>query len=568
MDHESINQQAIGQCAAILRAAIDNAVAEGALPGEPLPALTVTAADPDHADFASNIAMASAKALRLPPRKIAETLVSRMDFADTYIERAEIAGPGFINFFLRPVWYARALQSITACGEHFGRTGYGAGKKVMVEFVSANPTGPMHMGNARGGAIGDVLAAALDAAGYDVTREFYINDAGNQIEKFGVSLEARYLQLYQGEETVLMPEDGYQGEDIIDRAKEFAAIHGDKFVDSDSAARKKALVDYALPHNIEALRSDLATYRIEYDNWFHESSLYADGAVERVVDILTERGLTYKRDGALWYKATEYGGEKDEVLIRQNGNATYFAADIAYHYNKFAQRGFDTVIDVWGADHHGHVARLKGAMDAIGLDGGKLDIVLMQLVRLMKDGAPYKMSKRTGRSITLSDLLEMVPIDAARFLFNMREPNSTMDFDLDLAVAETSQNPVYYVQYANARICSVFKKAAEQNVAERDVAETELLMLREPEELALIRRLAELPDELIYAASHYDPARLTHYIIDVATLLHKFYDQKRCRILGIDNEPLMQARFRLCRCTRTVIVNAMGLLKIDVPERM
>jgi arginyl-tRNA synthetase len=403
----------------------------------------------------------------------------------------------------------------------------------------------------------------MEAEGYDMSREFYINDTGNQIEKFGMSLEARYLQLYKDD--IVFPEDGYHGEDITDRAKEFAAIHGDKLVDADSDDRRKALIDYALPKNIASLREDLSLYHIEYDRWFPDSSLYEDGTVDKVMNLMKERGLTYEKDGAVWYKATEYGGEKDEVLIRQNGVATYFAVDIAYHYNKFAIRGFDTVIDVWGADHHGHVARIKGAMDAIGLSGDKLDIVLMQLVRLMKDGEPYRMSKRTGRSITLRDLIDLVPIDAARFHFNMREPGSTMDFDLDLAVEQSSQNPVYYVQYAHARICSILKKLTEDGVTIRGVTAKELAGLTDPAEISLIRRLAEYPGEIVTASVRRDPARLTHSVIDIATLYHKFYTTCHVRI---DDEALMQARIALCLATRTVLAGALSLLKIGAPETM
>ena len=457
------------------------------------------------------------------------------------------------------------MQAVLDCGRDYGRSDVGGGKKVMVEFVSANPTGPMHMGNARGGAIGDCLAAALDFAGYEVTREFYVNDAGNQIAKFGKSLEARYLQLFLGEEAVEFPEDGYHGEDIKTRAREFADLHGDRYVNAPSEERLQALIAYALPANVEGLRRDLEKYRITYDVWFSEQSLHDSGAVMDAVKLLTSRGMTYEKDGAVWYKGTEMGEEKDEVLVRANGIPTYFAADIAYHYNKFAVRGFDRVIDVWGADHHGHVARMKGAMDAIGLSGDKLDIVLMQLVRLMKDGQPYKMSKRTGKAITLTDLLEEIPIDAARFFFNMREPNSTLDFDLDLAVEETNQNPVYYVQYAHARICSIFKNLAAEGITPRAVTPEELDRLTAPEERELIRQIASLPDEIIAAAHNYDPARMTHYVIDAATLFHKFYNA--CRVKGED-ESLMQARLALCQATRTVLENVLGLLKISAPESM
>ena len=521
--------------------------------------------DTSHGDFASNAAMVNAKNAGKAPRDIAAALLEAMDFTGSYFVAAETAGPGFMNFRLGQNWFSDSVQSVLDCGADYGRSDYGHGEKVMVEFVSANPTGPMHMGNARGGAIGDCLASALDFAGYEVCREFYINDAGNQIVKFGKSLEARYLQLYLGEDAVEFPEDGYQGEDIKVRAKEFADLHGDKYVNAPSEERTQALIDYALPANVEGLRRDLEKYRIKYDVWFSEKSLHESGAVMDVVKLLSDRGMTYEKDGAVWYKATEFGAEKDEVLVRANGIPTYFTADIAYHYNKFAVRGFDRVIDVWGADHHGHVARMKGSMDAIGLDGSKLDVVLMQLVRLMKDGQPFKMSKRTGKAITLTDLLEEIPIDAARFFFNMREPNSTLDFDLDLAVEETSQNPVYYVQYAHARICSILKNLAAEGISPRPVTAAELDLLTASEEKELIRKLATLPEEIIGAAKNYDPARLTHYVIDTATLFHKFYNA--CRVKG-EEEPLMQARLALCMATRIVIENVLGLLKITAPESM
>ena len=521
--------------------------------------------DTSHGDFASNAAMVNAKNAGKAPRDIAAALLEAMDFTGSYFVAAETAGPGFMNFRLGQNWFSDSVQSVLDCGADYGRSDYGHGEKVMVEFVSANPTGPMHMGNARGGAIGDCLASALDFAGYEVCREFYINDAGNQIVKFGKSLEARYLQLYLGENAVEFPEDGYQGEDIKVRAKEFADLHGDKYVNAPSEERTQALIDYALPANVEGLRRDLEKYRIKYDVWFSEKSLHESGAVMDVVKLLSDRGMTYEKDGAVWYKATEFGAEKDEVLVRANGIPTYFTADIAYHYNKFAVRGFDRVIDVWGADHHGHVARMKGSMDAIGLDGSKLDVVLMHLVRLMKDGQPFKMSKRTGKAITLTDLLEEIPIDAARFFFNMREPNSTLDFDLDLAVEETSQNPVYYVQYAHARICSILKNLAAEGISPRPVTAAELDLLTTSEEKELIRKLATLPEEIIGAAKNYDPARLTHYVIDTATLFHKFYNA--CRVKG-EEEPLMQARLALCMATRIVIENVLGLLKITAPESM
>ena len=515
-------------------------------------------------DFATNAAMVNARTFRMAPQKLAGILTARLNAAGTDIQRWEVAGPGFINFFMKPRWYVAQVEEILQKGAEYGRSGYGQGRKVMVEFVSANPTGPMHMGNARGGAIGDVLAEALRWSGCDVTREFYVNDAGNQIEKFGKSLSARYQQLFFGEEAVEFPEDGYHGEDIRDHAKAYAEAHGDSLMALDEEARKRALVDYALPKNIAALKNDLHTYRIDFDEWFLESRLHPD-AIQDVIQRLEEKGAIYRQDGAVWYRATAFGGEKDEVLVRQNGIPTYFAADIAYHYNKFAVRGYETVINVWGADHHGHVARLKGAMDAIGLDGSKLDIVLMQLVRLMKDGEPYRMSKRSGRSITLADLIEEIPIDAARYFFNMREPASSFDFDLDLAVKEQSDNPVYYVQYAHARICSILKNLAAEGIAPREVEDYELELLAAPEERELIRRMGQLPQEIIDTARDYDPARMTRYVYDIATLFHKFYNT--CRVKG-EEDSLQQARLALCVAARTVIANVLGLLKISAPEVM
>ena len=549
----------------IILDALGRAVAEKALPMEPAPDFTIeTPADPSHGDFATNVAMVSAKAFHMAPRKIAEALSPYFEFSGTYFEKFEIAGPGFINFFLSPRFYAAVLQDIEALQDGYGRSDFGKGKKINVEFVSANPTGPMHMGNARGGALGDCLAAVLDAAGYQVSREFYINDAGNQIDKFALSLDIRYQQIFKGEEAVPMPEDCYQGADILERAQEFAGLNGDGYLEKSQEERQKALVDFALPKNIAKMQSDLKKYRIEYDTWFHESVLHNDGEIQDTLKILTEKGMTYELDGALWYKATDFGAEKDEVLVRKNGNPTYFAADIAYHRNKF-QRGFDRCIDIWGADHHGHVARMKGAMNAVGLDGSKLDVVLMQLVKLVRNGEIVRMSKRTGKAIQLADLLDEVPVHAARFLFNMREANSQMEFDLDLAVQQDAQNPVYYVQYAHARICSILKALEKDGVVKRACSEEELLLLVQPEELSLIRHLAAYTGEVVSAAKDYDPARITRYVIDLANLFHKFYNA--CRVKG-EEDSLCQARLTLCVAVKTVIHNVLTMFKISAPESM
>ena len=504
-----------------------------------------------------------------------------MYLADSYFDSCFVAGAGFLNFTLSKAFYADVLMDIKALGDDYGRSDYGKGQKVNVEFVSANPTGPMHIGNARGGALGDCLAAVLDFAGYEVSREFYINDAGNQIEKFGMSLDIRYQQLFNGEDAVELPEDSYHGADIIERAKQFAEKYGDSYLEKSEDERRKALIDFALPKNIEGLQSALGKYRIEYDTWFHESVLHK-GAIKEVIDILTENGMTYEKDGAIWYKNKEVQTKKlladgktqeqidnldlkDDVLIRQNGNPTYFAADIAYHRNKLVDRGFTKAIDVWGADHHGHVARLKGALDSIGVDGNRLDVVLMQLVNLVKDGKPVKVSKRSGNAITLVDLLDEVPVDAARFFFNLREPGSTIEFDLGVAVSENSQNPVYYCQYANARINSIIKKLTDDGVTVRDCTKDELMLLTEPEEIEIIRFLASFTDEIVNSAKNYDPAKITRYCIDLATLFHKFYNA--CRV-SVEDESLMQARIHLCLAVRTVLKNILRMFRISAPDAM
>lgn len=562
----SITENAVNGLKQALLDAAGRAVTDGVFPAAPLPAFTIEIpADTAHGDYATNLAMASARALRMAPRKIAEELCARLDLSGTCFDRWEIAGPGFINFFLGDRYYAAVMQEITAQADQYGRSDFGGGKRVLVEFVSANPTGPMHMGNARGGALGDCLAAVLDAAGFYVEREFYVNDAGNQIEKFGLSLSVRYQQLFLGAEAIPLPEECYQGGDIIERAQEYADEFGDALMKVSDEERRAALVAYALPKNIAKMKADIAKYRIVYDQWFLESTLHNSGEVKDTIDQLTAKGLTYEKDGAVWYRATEFGAEKDEVLVRANGNPTYFAADIAYHRNKFAVRNFDECIDIWGADHHGHVARMKGAMNAVGLDGDKLTVVLMQLVNLVRDGKPVKMSKRTGKAIQLADLLDEVPVDAARFLFNMRESNSQMDFDLDLAVKQDAQNPVYYVQYANARICSILRNLEKEQIVPRACTNEELMQLATPEEHELIRHLAAFPGEIVLAAREYDPARITRYVIALANLFHKFYNA--CRVKG-ESDGLMHARLQLCLAVRTVIRNVLTMFKISAPDQM
>lgn len=548
----------------IILNALGELIADGELPAVAIPAFNVEIpADSKNGDMSSNAAMVCARAFKAAPRAIAEKIQSRVYLEGSYFEKCEVAGPGFINFFFSQRWFGDVVDAVITEGEAYGETDMGKGKSVLVEFVSANPTGPMHIGNARGGAIGDCLSAVLEKAGYDVKREFYVNDAGNQIEKFKTSLEVRYLQLYK--DGIEMPEDAYLGEDIVNHAKNFAEIYGDKYVNCDSEERRQALCDYALPINIENLEKDLGKYRITYDKWFRESELHNSGAVSEIIEKLKESGYTYETDGALWFKSSELGDEKDRVLVRENGIPTYFVPDIAYHYNKLVTRGFDKAIDILGADHHGYIPRMKAAMKAIGVDPERLDMVIMQMVNLVKDGEKYKLSKRSGKAITLSTLLDEIPIDAARFFFNLREPNSHFDFDLDLAVSQSSKNPVYYVQYAHARICSIFKGLEAEGIKAEKFTASMADKLTAPEEKELIKFLATLPNVVNEAAKAYDPAKITHFAVETATMFHKFYAQ--CRVKG-ESDEVMQARLGLCLAVKQTIKNILDMLKIDCPEAM
>ncbi len=566
--------------------ALGRLVAEGKIEAVPLPAFNVERpADVSHGDFSCNAAMASAKALRNNPRAIGQMIADAAVLEGTVFEKIEVAGPGFLNFFISPLWFNETVGEVISSGSDYGKTELGKGKRVLVEFVSANPTGPMHIGNARGGALGDSLSSVLQFAGYEVEREFYVNDAGNQIEKFGKSLSIRYMQIADGnkadviasygdddvcrkifedEENFPMPEDVYKGVDIIEHAYNFYKINGDKFVNADEESRKSALVEYALPLNIDGLEKDLAKYRIVYDTWFRESSLHKSGAVKQIVDMLTEKGQTYEKDGAIWFKASDFGDDQDRVLVRANGIPTYFVPDIAYHYNKLVTRGFDKAIDILGADHHGYIARMKAALTALGVDASKLDIVIMQMVMLVRNGETVKLSKRSGKAITLSTLLDEVPIDAARFFFNLRDPNTHLEFDLELAIEESSNNPVFYVQYAHARICSILRRMEEEGTGYSNIPVSEL-NFNHPAELALIRHIAALPNCINEAAKDYNPSKITKYLCDLAQLFHKFYDN--CKIKG-EEENILQSRLSLCVATKTVFKNLLDLLKVDAPEKM
>ena len=566
--------------------ALGRLVAEGKIEAVPLPAFNVERpADVSHGDFSCNAAMASAKALRNNPRAIGQMIADAAVLDGTVFEKIEVAGPGFLNFYISPLWFNETVGEVISSGSDYGKTELGKGKRVLVEFVSANPTGPMHIGNARGGALGDSLSSVLQFAGYEVEREFYVNDAGNQIEKFGKSLSIRYMQIADGnksdviasygdddvcrkifedEENFPMPEDVYKGVDIIEHAYNFYKINGDKFVNADEESRKSALVEYALPLNIDGLEKDLAKYRIVYDTWFRESSLHKSGAVKQIVDMLTEKGQTYEKDGAIWFKASDFGDDQDRVLVRANGIPTYFVPDIAYHYNKLVTRGFDKAIDILGADHHGYIARMKAALTALGVDASKLDIVIMQMVMLVRNGETVKLSKRSGKAITLSTLLDEVPIDAARFFFNLRDPNTHLEFDLELAIEESSNNPVFYVQYAHARICSILRRMEEEGTGYSNIPVSEL-NFNHPAELALIRHIAALPNCINEAAKDYNPSKITKYLCDLAQLFHKFYDN--CKIKG-EEENILQSRLSLCVATKTVFKNLLDLLKVDAPEKM
>ncbi len=584
--YNAVNEAKL-QVKEIMMEALGRLVAEGKLPAEPLPPFQVTIpADVAHGDFSANAALVSAKALKNNPRAIATMIAEAAELAGTAFDKIEVAGPGFLNFFIGRSWFSEVVTKTISLGEEYGKTEMGKGKRVLVEFVSANPTGPMHIGNARGGAIGDSLSSLLQEAGYEVSREFYINDAGNQVEKFGKSLSLRYMQLCSedgrkymdanpemealtqaifdesGEgQRFAMPEDVYLGQDIIEHAKNFYDINGDKFAAASEEDRKAALVDYALPLNEARLETDLLKYRIRYDNWFKESTLHNNGAVKDVIEKLKAGGHTYESEGALWLKATDFGGDQDFVLVRANGFPTYIVPHIAYHYDKLVTRGYDKAINVLGADHHGYVQRMRIALSAMGIDDSRLDVVIMQMVMLVRDGQPIKLSKRSGKAITLTTLLDEVPLDAARFFFNLRNSDTHLEFDLDLAVEESSKNPVFYVQYAHARICRVIEKMAEDGVKYDGGA----VEYTEPAELNLIRKIAEMPEMINAAAADYNPAALTRYATELAQVYHKFYDG--CSIKDAQ-QAVKLSRLALCEAARTTLRNVLTLLKVEAPEKM
>lgn len=550
----------------VVSSAVKKAIDEGRMPSVGIPVINVEKPrEKSHGDFSCNVAMLLAKPARMAPRAIASAITENISIDGGYISKVEIAGPGFINFFINDQWLYETVEMILKLGDDYGKLDYGKGKKVMVEYVSANPTGPLHMGNARGGALGDLIANVMIKAGFDVTKEFYVNDAGNQIDKFAHSLELRYLQQLNGEDTIEFPEDYYQGVDIIEHVKKYISSGLEDLSDKDSKYRRKKLVEYALPLNIENIRKGLKRYGIEFDNWFSELSLHESGEVDETIELIKENGYAIEKDGALWLKGEAMDSEKDEVLVKTNGFKTYFAADLAYHRNKFITRGFDRVINLLGTDHHAHAVRMKNAMPAMGIDKDRLDLVLFQLVRLMRGGETVRMSKRTGQAVSLDDLLDETGVDAARFFFNMKLSGSHLDFDLDLAVRQSNENPVFYVQYAHARICSMLRILEDEGI-DVDIKECpNLNVLIKEEEKELMRRLAAYPQEILISVKTLEPGRLTRYVMEVAGAFHSFYNA--CRVKG-EEESIMMARIALVKATLAVIRNVLDVLSINAPEKM
>ena len=567
--------------AAAIKAAAQKAIDSGSLKPGVLPEVMLEVPpQKEFGDFATNFAMQSARSLHCAPRQIAQAVVDNLDCAS--VEKAEIAGPGFINFYLKQNWTSDLLASIIAAGENYGNLPANDFGRIQVEYVSANPTGPLHIGHARGAAVGSAMVNLLRAAGYDVESEYYINDAGNQMNNLAASVNARYLQLLKLEEMggvpedltvkqldemptgIPFPENGYHGYDIIETAQRIIRIYGKEFVALDEKERLAKFLDIAYKEKLAGLKEDLEAFGVTYDVWFSEKSLHDANKIREAVDFLQERGYIYEQDGALWLKSTEQGDDKDRVVIRDNGVPTYFAADIAYHRNKF-ERGFARVINLWGADHHGYIARVKAAVNALGFDANNLEVMLLQMVRLYRNGDIVKLSKRTGETITLRELMDEVGTDAARYFFCMRSLDSQLDFDMTLATEKSNENPVYYIQYAYARISSIARQLAEAGIEAVPTSELKLDTLVAPEELALIKKMGEYPELLARAARERAVHSVATYAYELAGLFHSFYNQ--CRILGVDKD-VQQARIALVKAVGHTIRHALGILGVSAPERM
>jgi len=543
------------QISHLTAAAYQKAVVTGALPADIAVNYTIEVAKPGNGDFASSFALSASKAMKQNPRTVAQAIADNLDLSGSFFDAVEIAGPGFMNFTYGAAWYGKVLEAVETEGTAYGTIDEGKGKKIMVEFVSANPTGTMTIGNARGGVLGDAMASVLERAGYDVWREFYVNNAGNQIEKFGKSLEVRYLQALQGEDSITFPEDGYHGVDIKELAAEIIEKFGDKFLTMPSAARQLEMREYGIGRNIEKMKRDLERYNIHYNEFFLETALHESGYVKETIDILEQSGHTYEKDGALWINLVDLGYEKDEVLRRTNGGYTYFAVDIAYHRNKFEVRGFDKVIAL----------RFKSAIGTIGIDPERLDFLIMQFVHLVRNGESVKVSKRSGKVITLADLLDEISVDAARFFFNAK-PSNHLEFDLDLAVRQDSENPVYYVQYAHARIGSILRNLAEEGHAVLPAAELDFSLLTHDAERTLIKRIASLPEEISTAARNYDPSQINRYLTSLAADFHKFYND--CHIKNAETDALRNARLKLAASAKSVLAICLGIIGVSAPEQM
>lgn len=518
--------------------------------------------DKAHGDLATNAAMQLTKIAKRNPRQIAEAIIEHLDTSRASIEKAEIAGPGFINFTLSKNYLYPIISLVAEQGDDYGRINVGQGQKIEMEFVSANPTGSLHLGHARGAAVGDALCNVLDYAGYQVTREYYINDAGNQVNNLCKSIETRYLQEL-GQEAE-MPEDGYHGEDIKGFAKELVAEKGDSLLEMTPSERAAFFRTYGLTKELDKIKRDLGLFRVNFDIWFSETSLYENGEVLRSLDELRDRGEVYEQDGATWLQTTKYGDDKDRVLIKNDGTYTYLTPDIAYHSDKYG-RGYDKMINIWGADHHGYIPRMKAAMSALGNDPEKLVVLIAQMVSLFQNGEKVKMSKRTGKAVTMEDLMEEVGVDAIRYFFTMRSMDSHLDFDMDLAISTSNENPVFYVQYAHARICSIFRQAEEQGITVPDYAEIDYSKLTAVHEYDLMRKIGELPSEISVAAESYAPHRLIRYVYELASMFHSYY--KAERVITEDAAQTV-ARLALLGAVRTTIANVLRLVGVSAPEQM
>ena len=545
-----------------VKLAIHNAVLEtGLVEQADLPDIILeTSRNKDNGDYASNIAMQLTKLAKQPPRKIAEAIVEHINKESASIEKIEVAGPGFINITLKKEYLQEIVKTVLDQGAEYGRSNSGEGEKIQVEFVSANPTGDLHLGHARGASVGDSLCNVLDFAGYDVAREYYINDAGNQIDNLALSVEARYFQAL-GEEFTF-PEDGYQGQDIIGLGNRLVEEFGDKFKNVNAKERYDFLRDYGLKYELAKLQTDLENFRVVFDNWFSESTLYGSGKIETTLEKLRANGHIFEEDGATWFRSTTFGDDKDRVLIKNDGSFTYILPDIAYHEDKI-QRGFDTLINIWGADHHGYIPRMKAAIEALGYGKDKLEVIVSQMVHLFKDGERMLMSKRTGKAVTLRELVEEVGLDAVRYFFVMRSGDAQMDFDLDLAVKESNENPVYYAQYAHARISSILRQSKDLDMTAK--AEGAALLTAE-REIDLLKKVGDFPQLVADSAKMRSPHRIATYIQELASAFHSFYNAEK--VLDADNREMSEARLALITATRTTIANALKLIGVSAPEKM